>query len=251
MHREVMIEALSYSGGNWMRGNLRPKNTVVCSLLAACAAMAILLSCSVETLRADGPNLAGTWKLNEKKSDDVRAKMQAARNQNQDQPQGLDAGGPGGGPGGNGGPGGEGGPGGMRGGGPGRGGMMADFSQLTIEQSSTTAKVTGASGRVLAVLGPNSDNSGAAPTHAASADDLPANSDAGPRPRRGPPPPAVAHWNGSQLVSESQNPRGGKMTRTYELSPDGSELFVSTKMENPNLSEPVTYRQVYDRAKAN
>jgi hypothetical protein len=41
------------------------------------------------------------------------------------------------------------------------------------------------------------------------------------------------------------------MTRTYELSPDGSELFVSTKIENANLSEPLTYRQVYDRAKAN
>ncbi len=236
-----------------MRGNLRPRNTVICSLLAGCAAIAILLSCSMETLRADGPNLAGTWKLNEKKSDDVRAKMQAARGQNQS--QAPDAGGPGGGPGadngsGGGGQGGNGGPGGMRGGGPGRGGMMADFSQLTIEQTATTAKVTGASGRILAILGPAADNSGAAPAHAASADDLPANSDAGPRPRRGGPPPAVAHWNGSQLVSESQNPRGGKMTRTYELSPDGTELFVSTKMENPNFSEPVTFRQVYDRAKA-
>src|ERR1700679_2282431 len=95
MHRKVMIEALSCSGGNWMRGNLRPKNTVVCSLLAACAPIAILLSCSVETLRADGPNLAGTWKLNEKKSDDVRAKMRAARNQKHDESQALDAGGPG------------------------------------------------------------------------------------------------------------------------------------------------------------
>jgi hypothetical protein len=128
--------------------------------------------------------------------------------------------------------------------------MMADFSKLTIEQTATTAKVTGASGRVLAVLGPGADNA-ATPAHAASAEDLPDNSDAGPRPRRGPPPPAVAHWNGSQLVAEAQNPRGGKMTRTYELSPDGSELYVSTKMENPNLSEPVTFRQVYDRAKGN
>ena len=232
-----------------MRGRRKPRKALTYSIVAAFAAMALLLSCSVETLRADGPNLAGTWKLNEKKSDDVRAKMQAARNQNQDQSQGQDAGGPGGGPGGNGGPGG------MRGG-PGRGGMMADFSQLTIEQTATTAKVTGSSGRVLAVLGPDapantSPDSSAATHPAAQPEDMPANSDAGPRPRRGPPPPAVAHWNGSQLVSESQNPRGGKMTRTYELSPDGSELFVSTKMESPNLSEPVTYRQVYDRAKAN
>ena len=236
-----------------MRGLRKPIKTWTYSLVAGCAAVALLLSCSVETLRADGPNLAGTWKLNEKKSDDVRAKMQAARNQNQDQPQGPDAGGPGGnqgnGPEANGGPD-SGGPRGMRGGPGGRGGMMADFSQLTIEQTATTAKVTGASGRVLAVLGPGADSS-AAPAHAASADDMPDNSDAGPRPRRGPPPPAVAHWTGSQLVSETQNPRGGKMTRTYELSPDGSELFVSTKMENPNLSEPVTFRQVYDRTKAN
>jgi hypothetical protein len=237
-----------------MRGLRKPMKAGTYSIIAAFAAIALLLSCSVETLRADGPNLAGTWKLNEKKSDDVRAKMQAARNQNQDQSQGPDAGGPGGGPGGNGGPGGDGRQGGMRGG-PGRGGMLADFSQLTIEQTATTAKVTGASGRVLAVLGPDAANaspdSSAAAHPAAQPEDMPANSDAGPRTRRGPPPPAVAHWSGSQLVSESQNPRGGKMTRTYALSPDSSELFVSTKMESPNLSEPVTYRQVYDRAKTN
>jgi hypothetical protein len=241
-----------------MRGLLNQRKKWTYSLVAGSAVIALLLACRVETLRADGPNLAGTWKLNEKKSDDVRAKMmEARRGQNQDQSQGPDAGGPGGGPEANGGPGGgDNGGRGMRGG-PGRGGMMADLSQLTIEQTATTAKVTGSGGRVLAVLGPaantnaSPDNSAAAPAHNASADDLPANSDAGPRPRRGPPPPAVAHWNGSQLVTETQNPRGGKMTRTYELSPDGSELFVSTKMENPNLSEPVSFRQVYDRAKAN
>ena len=127
-----------------MRGRRKPRKALTYSIVAAFAAMALLLSCNVETLRADGPNLAGTWKLNEKKSDDVRAKMQAARNQNQDQSQGQDAGGPGGGPGGNGGPGG------MRGG-PGRGGMIADFSQLTIEQTSTTAKVTGSSPAFLTV----------------------------------------------------------------------------------------------------
>jgi hypothetical protein len=258
-----------------MTGLRKPSNKRICGLLAVSTAMAIFLSCSVEALRADWPNLAGTWKLNEKKSDDVRAKMmEARRNQNPDQSQGADAGGPGGGgPDANGGPGegpgggpgngsdanggpGDGGQRGMRGGG-GRGGTRADFSKLTIEQTATTAKVSGASGRVLAVLGPDAaanaspDNSAAAPAHVASPEDMPANSDAGPRPRRGPPPPAVAHWNGNQLVSESQSPRGGKMTRTYELSPDGKELFVNTKLQNPNLSEPISYRQVYDRAKAN
>ena len=122
-----------------MTGLRKPRNKGICGLLALCAAMAIFLSCSVEALRADGPNLAGTWKLNEKKSDDVRAKMmEARRSQNQDQSQGPDGGGPGGGsPDSNGGPGGgpgngpeanggpdNGGQRGMRGGGPGRGGMM-------------------------------------------------------------------------------------------------------------------------------
>src|ERR1700683_456581 len=158
-----------------MRGLLNQRKKWTYNLVAGSAVIALLLACRVETLRADGPNLAGTWKLNEKKSDDVRAKMmEARRSQNQDQSQGPDAGGPGGGD--NGGR--E-----MRGG-PGRGGMMADLSQLTIEQTATTAKVTGFSGPGVAVLGPaanpnaSPDNSAAAPAHNASADDLPANSDA-------------------------------------------------------------------------
>src|SRR5689334_20681893 len=81
------------------------------------------------------PNLAGTWQLNRKQSDDPREKMREARNE-----QGNEGGG--------------GRWGGRMGGGrprQGQGGdVMKEFSQLTIAQTSSMAKVTGGSGRVLA-----------------------------------------------------------------------------------------------------
>ncbi len=82
------------------------------------------------------PNLAGTWQLNKKQSDDPREKMREARND-----QGNGGGGGGFGRGGGG-----------RGMGRGRqgqgqgGDMMKEFSQLTITQTSSTAKVTGGIG---------------------------------------------------------------------------------------------------------
>ena len=89
------------------------------------------------------PNLAGTWQLNKKQSDDPREKMQEARNEQ----------GNGGGGGGFGGGGGGRGMGrGRQGQGQGQGGdMMKEFSQLTITQTNSMAKVTGESGRVLAL----------------------------------------------------------------------------------------------------
>jgi len=255
MQRGSGIEVLIVTGGTLMCGVRKIRNAGFFRVLITCAVAAIFLACGVAALRADGPNLAGTWKLNKKKSDDVRAKMEAARaNQNQNRSEGPDASGSAGPPPEGGGPGGMRGPGGRGG----RiGGAMEEWSQLTIEQTATTAKVSGASGRVMAVLSQEGaapsgtpDNSSAAPANAPSGDEN-SDSDHGGLRRRSPPPPAAAHWNGSQLVSETQGPRGGKMTRTYELSPDGGELFVSTKMENPNLSQPVQYRMVYDRAKSN
>jgi hypothetical protein len=44
--------------------------------------------------------------------------------------------------------------------------------------------------------------------------------------------------------------RGGNTTRTYEFSPDGKQLRVTTRMENPRFNQPVTIRFVYDGVKA-
>jgi hypothetical protein len=169
------------------------------------------------------PNLSGTWTLNKDLSDDPRQKMQ----------QGMgSAGGSGGGGGGW-----QGGRG--RGGGTGGsgGGMMQELSQLKIDQTDASVKITGASGRLITQTAENS-SSGSGPS---------AQSGQGDGAQFSPP---IAQWQGNKLVSVTEGRRGGKTTRTYELSPQGNQLVVTTKIENERLNTPVTIRQVYDPAKA-
>jgi hypothetical protein len=173
---------------------------------------------------ASHPNLAGTWKLNKDQSDDPRQKMQEAAGQQ----GGGGRGGWGGGGGGQ--------RGGGQGGGQRGGGMMQDYSELTITQTNAKTQVTGGSGRVLA----STDNSAGTSSNAGSNNS--ADSDAN---RNSPPP---GQWQGSQLVVTEQM-RRGTTTRTYELSPDGKQLYVTTKIDNPRFSQPVTIRFVYDPVK--
>jgi len=113
---------------------------------------------------------------------------------------------------------------------------MNEFSQLTIEQTATSAKVTGSSARVLAVYS-SSDASKSNSSNSESSEEENA--------------PAAAQWKGDQLVAVTQGRRGGSTTRTYELSPDGKQLYVTTKMDNPRFQQPVTFRFVYDPAQTN
>lgn len=182
-----------------------------------------------QTQSAAKPNLAGQWKLNKDQSDDPRQKMQEA----------MAANGQGGGRG-AGGEGGEGG-GGRRGGGQGQGGpgaMMNDLAQLTVAQTDTSVKVSSASGRVLAAY-PEDQQAAKPSSNGGNPDD---------DTRTYTPP--VAKWQGSQLVASMQGRRGGSTTRTYEVSSDGKQLIVTTKMQNPRFTQPVTFRLVYDPAKA-
>jgi len=164
------------------------------------------------------PNLAGTWKLNEKQSDDPRAKMRAAMNANGGSaPTGGRMGNrPGRGP-------------------SGRGGMMRQFAQLTIAQSDKGVNVTGATGRLIATSEAQSDDSQNAQNNGGMMMRM---------------PPAKAKWQGNELVATSEGFGGGTITRTFQLSPDGKQLYMTTKIENPRFSEPVTYRLVYDPGKA-
>lgn len=111
--------------------------------------------------------------------------------------------------------------------------MMNEFSQLTIEQTDSSTKVTGASGRVLA-LSSASDPGGAKESGAQGDADT----------------PPAGKWQGSQFVVVTQRMGRGATTRTYELSPNGKQLFVTTKMESERFSQPVTYRLVYDAVKS-
>lgn len=114
--------------------------------------------------------------------------------------------------------------------------MMAQFSQLTIEQTDKATNITGASGRLIATTEP-----------AAKEDQNAQDNNGGMMMRM---PPAEAKWQDNKLVATSQGFGGGTVTRTFELSPDGKQLYVTTKMENERFSQPVTYKLVYDPAKS-
>ncbi len=168
---------------------------------------------------AANPNLAGTWTLNQKQSDDPREKMREAMNSNGNQDSGAAT------------------PGrtGRRSGrGPGgRGGMMRQYSQLTITQTDKGVNVAGATGRLIATTEP--------PSNDQSSDD-----NGGGMMRM---QPAQAKWQGAHLVA-TRDMFGGTITRTFELSPDGKQLYMTTKIENQRFSQPVTYRFVYDPGKS-
>jgi hypothetical protein len=149
--------------------------------------------------QASTPNLGGTWKLNQDQSDTPQEKIQEA-----------------------GGFGGRGSGMGRRRGGGGGGGMMSGLSQLKIEQSGSSVKITNADSREIAQYSGSGNSSDTAP---------------------------AAEWHGSQLVSTTQGRRGGSTTRTFELSPDGKQLYMTTKIDNPRLQQPVSIRFVYDPAK--
>jgi hypothetical protein len=57
-----------------------------------------------------------------------------------------------------------------------------------------------------------------------------------------------AHWSGSQLVSDEKTPRGAKMSRTFELSPDGLQLNETLHIENNRSQSPLILHYVYDAA---
>ena len=56
----------------------------------------------------------------------------------------------------------------------------------------------------------------------------------------------AAHWAGSQLVSDEKSPLGGKMSRTFELSQDGRQLFETLHIANGRSYTPISIRYVYD-----
>jgi len=158
------------------------------------------------------PNLSGLWKLNRGDSDDPRKKMQQANANSRNR----------GGWGGPGGPGGSGGPGGGGGQPGGRtqrddeqgdsGGMLTDLSYLTVKQTATTVRVLTDSGHLLAQY------------------PLPDQGDSKSSPGSQDPKASSAQWQGDQLVVVAPGNNGGKTTRTFAVSSDASQLYVTTRM---------------------
>lgn len=57
----------------------------------------------------------------------------------------------------------------------------------------------------------------------------------------------AAKWDGHRLVTDEKSPRGGKMSRSFELSPDGRQLYENLHMESSGRSNrSVDLHYVYD-----
>jgi hypothetical protein len=231
------------------------------------------------------PNLSGTWNLNKDQSDDPQQLIE----QDSKSTGGSNGGRVHGGWGGVGGTGGAGpriGTGGSQGqtGGQGRGQreMTEDLSQITVEQTATSAKIIGPNGGVLGLYPAPSSNStnavnssstntasnasssspasgsskapsdtssgasGSSSGGSSTASNSSSDSNGGDRTDSHATP--VAKWKGNQLVVVTSGAHGGTITRTYELSADSQQLDVTTTIDNSRLKHPVTINFVYDPA---
>jgi hypothetical protein len=151
--------------------------------------------------------------------------------------------------------------------------LFDDMSQLTIEQTATMLKVMDASGDLLALYtdasnspqsnsaaGSSSGSSSGAPsspssttTSSGSSGNTSSASAGGSSGTSGAPATAasatpVAHWEGNQLVVETNGQHGNSLTRTFVLSTDNQQLYVTTEMKSPRFKQPVVIDSVYDPA---
>jgi hypothetical protein len=111
------------------------------------------------------------------------------------------------------------------------GGMMSEYNQLTIAQSGSAVKISGSSGRILA-QSPGGSSSGDSSKSSEASEAAPSGT-----------------WQDNKYVVATQDDRGGKTTRTYALSQDGSQLTVATRIDSPRFNQPVSFRFVYDPVK--
>ena len=56
----------------------------------------------------------------------------------------------------------------------------------------------------------------------------------------------AAKFDGTRLVSDEKDPRGNKMSRTFELSSDGRQLYETLHMTSGPSNTPLVMRYVYD-----
>jgi len=60
----------------------------------------------------------------------------------------------------------------------------------------------------------------------------------------------AAHWDGNRLVTDEKSPSGRKMSRTYELSYDGTQLYETLQLTRGRSDSQISIRYVYDQAEA-
>jgi hypothetical protein len=56
----------------------------------------------------------------------------------------------------------------------------------------------------------------------------------------------AAKFDGTRLVSDEKDPRGNKMSRTFELSSDGRQLYETLRMTSGRSNTSLAIRYVYD-----
>jgi hypothetical protein len=180
-------------------------------------------------------SILGAWKLNRDESDDARKKMQDAR--------GANGGGGGGGRGGvrMGIPGMGGGPlGGRRGGG---GGNESDEDRQRMQgvvEPARSLTVAEAKKDVEVDVFDDQQRKTAIFTDGRK---LEKSKDANNQ-------EVAAHWEGNRLVTDEKSPNGQKMSRTYELSYDGTQLYETLRLTRGRSNSQVSIRYVYDQADA-
>jgi hypothetical protein len=167
--------------------------------------------------------LTGKWKLNADDSDDGEKKMQQSHSGH-------------GGQGGHGGGGGYPGGGGMHGGGYG-GGHESDEGRaemrellnpsdtLNLVKKDNELDVTDADNHKLIFY---TDNRKVEKSKDTSLQQLPAD------------------WKNGDLVSKEKSPRGGKLSRTFELGEEGHQLYETLRIESSRSNTTVVIRYVYD-----
>ena len=57
----------------------------------------------------------------------------------------------------------------------------------------------------------------------------------------------AAHWDGNRLVTDEKSPSGRKISRTYELSYDGTELYETVRLTRGRSDSQMSIRYVYDQ----
>jgi hypothetical protein len=56
----------------------------------------------------------------------------------------------------------------------------------------------------------------------------------------------AAKFDANRLVTDEKSPRGRKMSRTFELSSDGMQLYETLRMESGRSNRSMQIRYVYD-----
>jgi len=60
----------------------------------------------------------------------------------------------------------------------------------------------------------------------------------------------AAHWDGNRLVTDEKSPSGRKISRTYELSYDGTQMYETLRLTRGRSDSQISIRYVYDQADA-